>query len=236
MNGAATVSEVQLYATHDAFSEASFYNSEILLCHTSVAELSTSFEANYSGNTPYSVRTDDTLAIDWTAPGWNGLTFDRGFDYDGVDNLIIEFRYLGEDGRTINTKGFYPPSPNRTLDAGLPDSPTGDLLTFMNSLRIYYTPSSGTGGPEFPGGLELSAEPCPSSYPCFRASMPFPGSARLDIYSIDGRRLEILDLGWLEAGEHILQPEAGAVPSGVCLARLEACGETATARVVIIRD
>jgi hypothetical protein len=235
MNGAASISEVQLYATHDASSEATFYNSEILLCHTSVTGLSTSFEANYAGGEPFSVRTDDTLAIDWIAPGWNGLPFGRCFDYNGSDNLIIEFRYYGEDGRTINTRGFYPPTPDRTLDAGLPNSPTGDLLTFMNSLRIYYTPASGAGGSEGLHGLGLAAVPNPSASPQLTLSLPDPGPARLEIFSVDGRLTQSISLGWLGEGEESLQGLFDDGPTGVFIARLEACGEAATVRVAVIR-
>lgn len=235
MNGAASISEVQLYATHDAFSEAAFYNSEILLCHTSVTGLSTSFEANYAGREPFSVRTDDTLAIDWIAPGWNGLPFGRCFDYNGTDNLLIEFRYFGEDGRTINTKGFYPPTPDRTLDAGLPDSPTGDLLTFMNSLRICYTPAAGFGDPPPGLSVELSVRASPCQAPEFDIGLPSAGAAVLELFSIEGRRVWIWSSAFLPDGENRVPESPEGLQPGIYTARLSAGGGTAVARAVIVR-
>lgn len=236
MNGAAVLTEVQLFATHDAFSEAEFYESEILLCHTTLDGLTTSFEANYGGNTPFSARRDDTLSIDWTAPGWNGLPFDSPFDYNGTDNLILEFRYLGEDGRTINTKGFYPPTPNRTLDAGLPTSPSGDLLGFMNSLRIYYTPGTGIEGEGPPCVDMITVEASPSGSPVFLLSLPEPGPARLGLYSSEGRMV----WGWsdptADSGGRTVSDVPADLPSGVYVAVLEACGRSSSARLVLLRQ
>lgn len=235
MNGAASVSAVELFATHDAFSEAVFYNSEILLCHTPAEELSTSFEANYAGNTPMTVFKDDTLSIDWTAPGWNGFTFDPAFDYNGLDNLIIEFRYLGEDGRTINARAFYPPTPCRTLDGDLPSASTGELLGFMNSVRIYYTPATGIGGTGPGDSLRLAFEATPAPSPVFLVTMPENGAAALDLFSLDGRVVWSWSSSYAPRGIRTVSgAPAGLVP-GIYIARLSACGRTATARFVAIR-
>jgi hypothetical protein len=235
MNGAASVTEVQLYATHDAFSEGLFMNAEILLCHTSVTALTTSFQANYSGNEPYPVFSRDTLAIDWTAPGWNGLVFDRPFAYDGADNLIIEFRYLGEDGRTINARAFYPPTPYRTLDAGLPTSATGELLSFMNSMRIYYTPASGVEDPSAPGGfgMRIIENPCESLR--LAVDLPVPSTITLDLYSMDGRIASSCETGLLDAGSHCIEPPVAGLAPGLYLARAEVCGLIAVQRVLLVR-
>jgi hypothetical protein len=235
MKGAASVTEVQLYATHDMFSEGLFMNAEILLCHTSVNALTTSFEANYSGNDPYTVFSRDTLAIDWTAPGWNGLVFDRPFEYDGADNLIVEFRYLGEDGRTINAKAFYPPTPDRTLDAGLPTSSTGELLSFMNSMRIYYTPASGVGDPSAPEGLAMWLLENPCGSPRLMVELPEPSNVSLDLFSMDGRMASSFESGTLEAGSRCIEPPVAGLPPGLYLARVEACGRTAFQRVLLVR-
>lgn len=235
MNGAASVTGVQLYATHDAYSEGDFYEAAILLCHTTVGELSTSFEANYAGFTPVEVWSADTLSIDWSAPGWNGQDFQAPFEYDGTHNLIIEYRYMGEDGRTINVRGFYPPTPNRTLDAGLPTSSTGDLLSFMTSLRIHYTPAAGIGGDEPGAGPTLTVEDNPSSAPVLGLSVPEPGVAGLGLYSPDGRLVWEWS-GWC-GGDAVTTVRCPGLelPAGVYLARMEAGGASASARIVILR-
>jgi hypothetical protein len=235
MKGAASVTEVQLFATHDAFSEGLFMNAEILLCHTSVTALTTSFQANYAGHEPYTVFSRDTLAIDWTAPGWNGLVFDRPFDYDGADNLIIEFRYLGEDGRTINARAFYPPTPYRTLDAGLPTSADGELLSFMNSMRIYYTPATGVEDPSLPGGFGMRILENPCESPRLAVELPGPSAVCLELYSLDGRMASSLDAGFLDAGTHCIEPPVAGLAPGLYLARAEACGGIAVQCVLLVR-
>lgn len=235
MNGPGTISELQIFATHDAFSEAVFFQAEILFCHTTLDELTTSFAANYAGFEPARAHWLDTLAIDWTAPGWNGFVLQQPFEYDGEHNLIIEFRYLGEDGRTINAKAFYPPTPNRTLDAGLPTSATGELLSFMNSLRIYFTPPTGISGDDHPAEPVLSVQACPSADPAFVLDMPDAGAAGLGLYSCDGRLVWEWDGAWLPAGETAVQGIPAGLPSGVYTAVLEACGSVSSARVAILR-
>ena len=72
------------------------------MCPTTLSSLTTSFQANYTGNTPQTAMELDTLSIDWssTSPGWNGFSLDTPWFYDGIGNLIIEFRYLGSTGTT----------------------------------------------------------------------------------------------------------------------------------------
>lgn len=234
MNGAASITEVGLYGTHDAFSEGDFYNAEILLCNTTAGELSTSFEDNYTGFTPVRVWSADTLSIDWTAPGWNGQVFDTPFEYDGTHNLIIEYRYLGENGRTINTGAFYPPTPNRTLDAGLPTSSTGRLLGFMTSLRIHYIPAIGIGDDEPVAGPALTVEESPSSAPLLGLSVPESGIAGLGLYSLDGRLVREWS-GWCEGGVvTTVRCPGGELPAGVYLVLMEAGGASASARIAIL--
>ncbi|NLP05218.1 hypothetical protein GX411_04650 [Candidatus Fermentibacteria bacterium] len=233
MCGAADVTEVQFYATHEQFSEGEFYNAEILLCHSDLEELTTSFDANYTGNEFVLVFWADTLSIHWAAPGWNGLPFDTAFQYDGSRSLILEFRYLGEDGRTVNAGAFYPPTPFRTLDAGLPTSGTGDLLSFMNSLRIFYTPASGSGGGAPGTGPALCPARNPCAAPVLVATMSAESPAEIRLYRLDGRTSWIWS-GILPAGDTVLEVREGPLPPGVYLARLVAGQGQAEARILVL--
>lgn len=117
-----------------------FYDFELLVCETGVSSLSTNFQANYGGNTPVTVMEADTLAIDWTSqsPGWNGFDLETPFQYQGSENLIIEFRYFGDDGHTVNARAASLPSADRCLSAPLPTSPTGTFMGFLTCMRIHF--------------------------------------------------------------------------------------------------
>lgn len=223
--------EVQLFATHQSQAEGTYLNFEMLMCHTSLDSLTTVFQDNYDGNEPYSVRLDSALAIDWTAPGWNGLAFDRTFAYDGTDNLLIEFRYLGDDDRTVNAKAWYAPGGPRCLDGGYPTEPTGEFMTFMTSVRIYFEPT-GTGE-EPAAGLSVRPSENPCGRPSFMVEVPEPCDASLTLYDTGGRVVAgILD-GWLEEGLSETGP-GPELPPGVYIAVLRAGGAEASCRIAAL--
>jgi hypothetical protein len=123
---------------------------EVLICETETASLSTNFEANYSGAVPIAVFELDTLSIDWTktSPGWNGFDLDTPFQYSGSGNLIVEFRYLGHDGKTVNARAAALPQADRCLSGAFPNSATGSLMSFLTCMRLHYD-SAGLEGRSF---------------------------------------------------------------------------------------
>jgi hypothetical protein len=61
------------------------------------------------------------------------------------------------------------------------------------------------------------------------------GRARLDVYDVAGRLIEILQDGFLEAGEHSVVFDGGGLSDGVYLIRLTTETSTCTERCVLIR-
>jgi hypothetical protein len=114
------------------------------LCETEVQSLTSSFQANYGTGTPVTVSSLDTLSIEWShsAPGWNGFDLETPFQYQGDRNLIIEFRYLGDDGHTVNARAADLPSADRCLSAAHPSSASGSLMSFLTCMRIHYDSQS----------------------------------------------------------------------------------------------
>jgi len=135
------INRIELFSTHASQSTGEFYNYELLMCETSLSSLTTSFDANYSGNTPTAVLQRDTLKIDWqaTSPGWNGFDLDTPFQYSGAQNLIIEFRYLGDNGKTVNARAAAISPQDRCLSGSHPQSATGTFMSFLTCMRIHYT-------------------------------------------------------------------------------------------------
>lgn len=138
--GPALIERIELYATHASQATGNFRSFRLLLCETSVTALSTNFQANYAGQTPSQVFSADTLKIEWagSAPGWNGFDLETPFEYSGTNNLIVEFRYLGHDGKTVNARAASLPTGNRCLDGPTPTSQTGQLMSFLTCMRLHY--------------------------------------------------------------------------------------------------
>lgn len=82
----------------------------------------------------------DTLSVDWSgsSPGWNGFLLEEPFVFGGASNLIVEFRYLGDDGRTVNARAADLPSADRCLSGPHPQSATGSLMSFLTCMRIHF--------------------------------------------------------------------------------------------------
>ena len=117
-----------------------FYNAEILVCPTSLSQLFTNYNDNYQGNSPQTVFSTELLELNWTNNEWHGIIFDTPYQYNGLDNLIFEFRWQGDNSNAVYVKGWYPTGGNRVLDGFSLSNPIGTLRSYMNSIRIYYTP------------------------------------------------------------------------------------------------
>jgi hypothetical protein len=61
------------------------------------------------------------------------------------------------------------------------------------------------------------------------------GEARLDVFDLTGRRIRTLHSGLLPPGSHEFRFEAGSLPSGIYLYRLQAASGTATRSMALIR-
>ncbi|MEM1042581.1 MAG: LamG-like jellyroll fold domain-containing protein [Bacteroidota bacterium] len=66
-------------------------------------------------------------------------------------------------------------------------------------------------------------------------ALPATGAVSLQVFDMMGRRVATLAEGVREAGPHTVRFDAGTLPSGVYLVRLEAGGQAATRRVTLVR-
>ena len=202
MTGPASVGEVQLLCGSATNNAGIFNNFEIRACHTPLTDLTVYYEDNYGGNTPVTVAAVDTLELNWVNGEWGRLPCDSPFEYNGTDNLLLEFRWEGDDSRAVYVLGWYPPGGNRVLDGYSLTSPTGTLREYMNRLRIYFTtgiddaestPVAGAAG------LRCFPNPCPGVL-SLSAELKEPADARLRIYDRSGALVRTLCRGPLAAG------------------------------------
>ncbi len=92
-----------------------YHNFKLLVCHTSLSQLTYNFEANYGGNTPVEVYSRSQEKIHAERGAWFGWAFDADFNYDGQNNLIVEVYWKDSDrlGQTCTyatagtSRGYY---------------------------------------------------------------------------------------------------------------------------------
>jgi len=154
-----------------------------------LSQLTTVFADNYDGNTPETVHSVASLDLDWTNGTWHDLLFDTPFLYNGMDNLIIEWLWEGDEGQDVYVSGWYPPGGSRVLDGGSVGSTTGLLRDYSNRLRVHFANLDLVGTIE--GGalvLNWSTIPAAQEYWVYGApNLPFfsPGLSPGFEYRID---------------------------------------------------
>jgi len=87
-----------------------------------------------------------------------------------------------------------------------------------------------------PSSFLVSVSPNPfNSSATFTFTLPRTTPVTLSVFNILGRRVREVNLGPMAAGEHWYVFEAGGLPSGVYLARVEAAGRAETRKIVLMR-
>ncbi|MCU0611031.1 MAG: hypothetical protein MUE60_04475 [Candidatus Eisenbacteria bacterium] len=160
MAGPASLREVQLLCGSAQYNHGTFNDAQVLLCHTPVSQLTATYADNYGGNTPQTVFAVPTLNIGWTNNEWEGLVFDTPFAYDGLQNLIVEFRWDGDDGNSVYNWGWYPEGGNRVLDGSAPSATTGALRPYLNLLRLHFSGAFSLLASIDGGDIRLDWAPC----------------------------------------------------------------------------
>ncbi len=138
LNFAGPITRVD-YESYGTYAAGYFYEFEMKLCHTSLAELTTNFNNNYGGNTPTLVAALNPYTINASKDEWFGVPCTTSFVYNNRDNLIVEVRWRN---RTLTTKievWGYVASSNRLLIHKEYSATEGQLSTKTDRLRITFS-------------------------------------------------------------------------------------------------
>jgi hypothetical protein len=121
------------------------------------------------------------------------------------------------------------------------DIKTGVTYTYwleaidVSGVSDWYGPITCTVGVK-PYTFSLSQNrpnPVSSEMTKFAFSVPEAGKAELDIYDLSGRKVGVVIDRYLEPGEYEM-PYTAALPPGVYMYRLNACGESACRKMVVL--
>jgi hypothetical protein len=87
-----------------------------------------------------------------------------------------------------------------------------------------------------PQSFALSAYPNPfNAKTTLNFSLPKTGSVTVKIYDLNGRVVQVLHDGLLEAGDHRFQVDGGELASGIYFSRVVTAGITATKKLVLLK-
>ncbi len=125
--GSITKIEWQTYANTNG---GSFGNCDILLCHTNVKALTSTFATNYGGNTPVNVFKGTYNLSSYPINTWVTIVEPKTFTYNNKDNLLMEVSWQGGSGGSnlmkVRTSGS-PPFPGRVWNTSSKTATTGSV-------------------------------------------------------------------------------------------------------------
>jgi hypothetical protein len=126
------------YQSYDDYAPGSFYELEMRLCHTPLGALTTNFNQNYGGKTPVLVATANPFTINGKKDEWFGLDCAPAFDYNNVDNLIVEVRWRNVQYTTKVEVWAYKAAGNFLLLGNDYSATEGQLSTKTDRLRLTF--------------------------------------------------------------------------------------------------
>jgi len=143
--GDVTKIEWQNYATITG-KGGTFSNTDILLCHTSLAAVTSNFNNNYDGKTPVNVFTGTYVLPTSAFNEWVTIVSPTNFTYNNTDNLLIEVSWdASASGGTnyFKYRGSGGTYPGRVFNYTSKTATTGTVTAnYHQTGRITITPTA----------------------------------------------------------------------------------------------
>ena len=147
-----TLGDIVTFSWNPSTSDmGTFNNVRVYMCHTSATQLVSTFDNNYTGNTPVELINVPSMLVGGPADQW--WDWDVYFPYNNVDNLLVEVRWNGDAGLGIpmwRTTEVV----ERRLWAPDDNASTGTLQFTGNYVRLYLTPPAGATFWDFETGWQ----------------------------------------------------------------------------------
>lgn len=102
-----------------------FNNFTVKMASVSRAELDKNFAANYETSTPHQVYYASSLEYYHLSDQWFELPLSSTFDYDTTSNLLVEFTWKVDNGKTVRSYGFDTSPSERNLGSEFEDAADG---------------------------------------------------------------------------------------------------------------
>lgn len=122
-------------------STGTFNQVRVWLCHSTKTVLESTFNNNYTGNTPVAVRPSGNYTVP-AGPGYVDMPISTNtFNYNNTSNLLMEIRWNGDTGTTCYC--WRSPNPSRRVSANSHTATSGTV--WSNSQHIRLTIGTMTG-------------------------------------------------------------------------------------------
>jgi len=95
---AGPISHVEFRCAISYSPDSTFTGCQILLCHTTLGHVTTSFSGNYGGKTPVTVFSGNKVIPAATVGTWVSVVKPTNFTYNNTDNLLIEVSWVSASG------------------------------------------------------------------------------------------------------------------------------------------
>lgn len=206
----------------------------VYCCTTGVTQLSSTFDLNYGGNSPVEVMNVLSLLVGGSANVW--MDWDISFPYNNIDNLLLEIRWRGDGGSNVALFRTAEAVPRRAY-AWDDNASTGSLQNTSNYVKLAISTPSGIQ--EKPVNNKLAsfgfAAFVNPSQGMISYTTSIPGEVLLEAYDGTGRLVETLVNTVQPAGVKTINWDTSNITNGVYFLRLEAQGEIATRKMILVK-
>ncbi len=123
------------FAFQPSTSATGVYNNfRLYFCHTNVSQLSSTFDDNYSGNTPELLIDSASFTVSGIANQW--LEWPLSFNYDNTSNLLVEIRWLTDNNVGVPMWRTNESIPRRVYNMLDDNATTGTTQNTSNYVKL----------------------------------------------------------------------------------------------------